>query len=78
MAVVTDLIHQSVDDKPSEFATTFDELIKDRVAAAVAGKKVELAQRLFGNPELDDEPEEETPIEDEPENGDEETPTSSD
>jgi hypothetical protein len=79
MAVVTDLIHQTVDEKPSEFASTFDELIKDRVAAAVANKKLELTQALFGAPELDDEePEsedrdEETPTEDENEDGDEET-----
>ena len=89
MAVVTDLINQSVDEKPSEFADTFDELIKDRVAAAIAQKKLDLSQALFGAPEIvDDEEEqpeleldqeEETPTEDEIEDGEEETnPTKDD
>jgi hypothetical protein len=87
MAVVTDLINHSVDKKPSEFASTFDEFIKDRVATAIANKKVELSQALFGAPEVDDEEQPEleldqdegTPTEDEIEDGDKETtPTKDD
>lgn len=83
MAVVTDLISQSVDKKPSEFSDTFNELIKDRVATAIAQKKLDLSQALFGAPEIDNQDdeeqpeleldqEEETPTEDEIEDGDEE------
>src|SRR3990172_2277183 len=45
------LIQNLVDEKPSEFAQTFDSLLKDRIGDLVANRKLELSQAVFGAPE---------------------------
>ncbi len=54
----SDLVRNVVDKTPSEFASTFDALLKDRIAQKVADKKLELSQSLFGAPETGESDEE--------------------
>lgn len=44
---VSDLIQQAKDDKASDFQTTFNNLMMDRVAAAIQAKRQEIAQSFF-------------------------------
>jgi hypothetical protein len=44
---VTDLIVHAAEEKPSEFESTFDSLIKDRLISAVQNRKQEIAQSMF-------------------------------
>lgn len=46
---VTDLIVHAADQKPSEFESTFDSLLKDRLLAAVQNRKEEIAQSMFNH-----------------------------
>ena len=48
---VQDLINTCIGEKPDEFASRFNELMRDRLAAAVNTKKTELSSALFGTPE---------------------------
>ena len=54
---VTDLIIHAADEKPSEFESTFDSLLKDRLVSAVQNRKQEIAQSMF-NRAVAGEPEE--------------------
>ncbi len=78
MTEVGDLIKNLVDQKPSEFASTFDQLIKDRISQKVADKKVELSSTLFGSPEaVDDEQQNQETEDDDATGGNQETETDS-
>jgi hypothetical protein len=49
---VQDLVNFSYQQKPADFKIVFDDLILDRLAAAVDNKKYEIAQDMFnGNHE---------------------------
>lgn len=48
-----DLIGQALEKNPVDFADTFSQLISQKAADAVAEKKVELAQSIYGDPETD-------------------------
>ena len=70
------LIGNVVDQKPSEFATTFDQLMKDRITQKIADRKVEMARDAFSVARLlmamnprNDEPEEEPEVQEPDENG---------
>ena len=55
MPDVTDLIGLSIDKNPVEFASTFDDIIRQKAAVALENKKTELAKSIYGeeNPDLD-------------------------
>lgn len=54
----SDLFLHSIEQKPLDFADTFDALVKDRLAGAIADKKIEIARTIFNPPvEVEDEEE---------------------
>lgn len=53
---VQDLISLSYEQKPIEFQQAFNDLLSDRIAAAVDARKVEIASSLY-NGETDEEEE---------------------
>ena len=56
---IQDLLSHSFDQKPSEFGDAFNTLMGDRVAAAIADRKIEVAQSMYNPPvEVDSEDEE--------------------
>jgi hypothetical protein len=48
---IQDLINTCIGEKPDEFAARFNELMRNRLSAAIDGHKVEMSQTLFGTPE---------------------------
>lgn len=46
---VADLIIHAADQKPTEFESTFDSLLKDRMVAAIQNKKQDIAQSMFNH-----------------------------
>lgn len=69
MIDVKDVFQAVVDKKPADYATGFDAVMKDKIAALVADRKLELATDLFGAPEGQEEQPEVT----EPPDDDDET-----
>jgi hypothetical protein len=54
MTDTTDLIGQAIDRSPIDFADTLDTLLRQKAIDALADKKVELANSIYGeNPEED-------------------------
>lgn len=53
MPTTADLIGLAIDKNPVDFATTFDEIIKQKQEAALEAKKIEMAQSIYGEPEDD-------------------------
>ena len=51
MPTTTDLIGLAIDKNPVEFASAFDEIVKEKAAAALQAHKVELANSVYGSPE---------------------------
>ena len=51
---VTDLIIHAAEQRPSEFESTFDSLIKDKLMSAVENRKQEIAQAMFSTPVADE------------------------
>lgn len=62
MADTTDLIGLAIDKNPIDFASTFNDLIRDKAMAALENKRVEMAQSIYGEP--DQEPEVDTDTDD--------------
>jgi hypothetical protein len=59
---MVNLLGNVIDQKPSEFATTFDQIMKDRIAQKVADRKAELTRDAFATaPAGDAEPEADEP-----------------
>lgn len=50
----SDLLIHGIEQKPVDFADAFNVLIKDRLADAIANKKIEIAKTIF-NPPVEDE-----------------------
>lgn len=75
---ISDMISSAARSSPSEFQTAFNNLMLDRIAAAVDQKKIEFAQHYFSqdddSEEANDNTEEDT-TEDNEENTDEDTET---
>lgn len=46
---VVDLVKYAYDEKPLEFEKTFASLVTDKLAAAINDRKIEVAQRMFGD-----------------------------
>lgn len=59
MTDTTDLIGLAIDKNPVDFADALDTLLRQKAADAIADKKIELAQSIYG-----EDPEEDTEIND--------------
>lgn len=46
---VSDLLLHTAEQRPSEFDSTFDTLIKDRLVSAIHDKKMEIAKTIFNS-----------------------------
>lgn len=53
MADIQDLLGAAVNGNPVDFASTMSELLGQRVGAAIEDRRIELAQSLYGEPEVD-------------------------
>jgi hypothetical protein len=53
MPTTADLIGLAIDKNPVDFASTFDEIIRQKQEAALEAKKIEMAQNIYGEPEDD-------------------------
>lgn len=53
-----DLVIATLEQKPTDFEAAFDNVITDRIRAAVEDKKIAIAQQMYGyEPEDQEEPE---------------------
>jgi hypothetical protein len=59
-ARIADLINFSSNQKPLEFGATFNEILRNKVTAAIDTRKTEIASRMFNASEVEDEVEDET------------------
>lgn len=48
MPNVTDLLGFAIDKNPTDFASAFDNLVREKAAAALEDKKTELANSIYG------------------------------
>lgn len=48
MPTALDLVHNTMAKTPGEFQTNFAGLVTDKIADIIAGKRIELAQSVFG------------------------------
>lgn len=48
MPTALDLVHNTMAKTPGEFQTNFSGLVTDKIAELIAGKRIELAQSIFG------------------------------
>ena len=46
---ISNLINSTLDQKPTDFVSAFDNLLKDRLEVAVSNKKIELAQNMYNS-----------------------------
>jgi len=51
MPTTTDLIGLAIDKNPVDFASTFAEIVQQKQEEALAAKKIELAQSVYGSQE---------------------------
>lgn len=51
---VKDLISSSLDHKPTDFANIFNSLVVNKLETAVANRKIEVAQNMFGDSSEED------------------------
>jgi len=56
-ARIADLINFSSNQKPLEFGATFNEILRNKVTAAIDTRKTEIASRMFNASEVEDETE---------------------
>lgn len=69
---IDDMINSAASGKPDAFRTAFDDIMLNKIADAIAGKREEIAQTMFADEEQADEQEEDLEQEnDEVENGEE-------
>jgi thioredoxin-like negative regulator of GroEL len=55
---IEDLISAAVEQKPSNFEAAFNDIVIDRIRAAVENKKIEVAQQLYNyEPEVENDDE---------------------
>lgn len=54
MTDVTDLLGFAIDKNPTDFASKFDELVREKAAIALENKKNEMAQSIYGASEDED------------------------
>jgi len=46
---ISDLIAATIDQKPSDFESIFNDMLIDKITSAVELKKIEVAQSMFNN-----------------------------
>lgn len=51
MSNINDLLNSVVDKNPIEFGNAFDDLMRERTLNAIASRKIELAQSVYGTNE---------------------------
>ena len=66
---VQDLIASAYEQKPIEFQQAFDSLIASKIAVAVDGKKLEMAQSLFSDQPQSEDYEDTDSDQEEPQDG---------
>ena len=54
---IDELIGAAVEQQPTRFATVFDDLMGQKIAARLEDEKIAYAQQMFAEPEEDDEDE---------------------
>lgn len=52
---IDELIGAAVEQQPTRFATVFDDLMGQKIAARLEDEKIAYAQQMFAEPEEDDE-----------------------
>lgn len=77
MTDVADLIGFAIDKNPVDFASSFEQIVREKAVAAIENKKIELAQSLYGGEETDFEDEDDD-IEDIDDDADEDDDDSDD
>lgn len=51
---IEDLLVHTIEQKPSEFEAAFNNIIMDRLSSAIQDKKMEIASRIYGQPDLEE------------------------
>ena len=64
MPTTTDLIGLAIDKNPVEFASAFDEIVREKAAAALEAHKIELAQSVYGSNEVESDDEDDVDFDD--------------
>lgn len=54
MPDVSDLVYYAAQQQPIDFESTFKDIMLNRLADAIDAKKVEVAQIMFNNTEVED------------------------
>ena len=54
MPDVSDLVYHAAQQQPVDFESTFKDIMLNRLADAIDAKKVEVAQIMFNNTEVED------------------------
>lgn len=54
MATSDDLINFAIDKNPIDFASAFDDIMREKTLEALEAKKVELAHSIYGNDDTDE------------------------
>ena len=54
MPDVSDLVYHAAQQQPVDFESTFTDIMLNRLADAIDAKKVEVAQIMFNNTEVED------------------------
>ena len=54
MPTATDLLGLAIDKNPTDFAATFDEILRAKAEEAVEARKVELAKSIYGDESTED------------------------
>lgn len=65
MADIDDLINFSMNQQPTKFASTFDEIMGQKAIAAIDDMKISVAQNMFGAEEDESNEDEDFEIDDE-------------
>jgi hypothetical protein len=64
---VTDLVANALEQKPVDFQSTFNDMLKDKISGAVAQRKLDLASTIaMDEPEVEEDEVEEDEVEAEP------------
>lgn len=69
MSNIDDLLGFAIDKNPIDFATAFDNIVREKAATALENKRIELAQAIYG---ADGEDEDEDQVDNEVEGEEEE------
>lgn len=52
---ISDLIAATIEEKPIDFETAFNDMLIDKIRDAVEVKRIEVAQNMFNNSSVEDE-----------------------